>query len=784
MQKTQKTKKAPDDKKQRKSNLFLSFIKWIFILGGSGVIAAVAVGAIAYATAYPKIPDVRSLASYHPKLPLRIYTADGILIGEYSEERRDFVPIEEIPQILRDALLAVEDTRFYQHVGVDFKGLARATIAQLFRPKSQGASTITMQLVRQFYLTNERTYTRKFYEILTALRIEETLSKDQILEIYMNQIFLGHRSYGFAAAAQTYFGKTLDQLTIAESAILAGLPQLPSTDNPITNPRNARTRQEIVLRRMLITGVINEEQYQAALAEPLQLRQPKPIELILHAEFAAEEAQRIILEQFGASAYTNGLNVYTTIQSEHQKPAYTALRNGLMSYELRQFYRGPDGKIAIPATQAELEQAVAAAIRQYPNNEEIQTAVVLSVDPKAVVVTRDGAERITINGKGLEPVKSGLAANARAEIKIETGSVVRIYNREGEWCITQVPQVEGAFVSLDSQTGAIVSMVGGFNFTHNKFNHVTQAWRQPGSSFKPFVYSAALEVGITPNTIINDAPITVRIPGAPPWSPKNFGGGFAGRVPMYDSFARSRNIPAILTIDAIGPAYAQQWIQRFGFTPDKHPANLTLTLGAGSVTPLQMASAFAVFANGGYQVQPYLISRITDSEGKLLYEYQPPMLTDQRRVISPRNAFVITNLLSGSGSGARRALGRTDIFGKTGTTNESRDTWFVGFGPTLTAAAWVGYDQPRSLGNNEIGGRLAQPIWVEYMKSALNGVPQQTLRSVPGVSNVGGHWVYDEFAGSGGVRILGDELSPRPEDIPEIDPATQSTIIDLFANQR
>lgn len=787
----QPKKKKPAAKPQKKSPLrYIWFvIKWFFILCMSGAITGFALGIIAYAFAYPKIPDVHLLANYQPKLPLRIYSADGILIGEYSEERRQFVPIEQFPPMMINAVLAVEDANFYNHGGIDYRGLARATVATLKGSGTQGASTITMQVARNFYLSSEKRYIRKFYEILLAFRIESTLTKDQILEVYMNQIFLGNRSYGFAAAAQTYFGKKLDELTLAEAAMLAGLPQSPSANNPFANLNNARARQLHVLNRMLAVGPqrgITREQYDQAVAESIVLRSPEDFKPELHAEYAADAAQQMILAQFGQDAYINGLNVYTSIQSSDQKVAYRALRNGLLAYEWRQFYRGPEGQVTLPATAQELPEIVQKALENHPDKEELLTAVVLSADPKKVIVTRDGATSIEIEGKGLEPVKSGLAANARDQVRILPGSIVRIVDhQENGWTITQVPQVEGAFISLDPQTGAIRSLVGGFDFSQNKFNHVTQAWRQPGSSFKPFIYSAALERGITPNTILNDAPIVVRGPTGRPWTPKNYGSSFAGRVPLYEAMARSRNIPMILTLDAISPTYAQQWIGRFGFAPERHPPYLTMGLGAGEVTPLQITAAFATFANGGYRVDPYLITRITDAKGNILFNYTPPALTEERRVIPARNAFVMNTLLrqvvtSGSGSAAQRALRRNDIYGKTGTTNESRDAWFVGFSPTVVGAAWVGYDTPRDLGARENGGRLALPIWVDYMNTILEGVPQQSLRPVRGVANVGGQWVYDEFAGGGGIRIIGDELTPNPEDIPLIDNSSQGTILDMF----
>lgn len=778
-------KKKKDTKKFSFVAFFIQSLFGICALAITSIIAGLALAGVAYAIGYANLPDIQisKLTEYQPKLPLRIYTADGVLIGEYSEERRQFIPIEKIPKVMIDALLAVEDTSFYKHPGVDPKGVLRAVVAKLQGSRKQGASTITMQLARNFFLSNEQTYSRKFNEMLIALEIERQMTKDEILEVYMNQIFLGANAHGFGEASRTYFGKDLQDITLSEAAILAGLPQTPGRKNPIKDMKGTKERQLHVLDRMLAVGYITQEQHDQALREPIVLKEPTPPELKLHAEYAADLAQQMISKEFGVDAYINGLNVYTTILSSDQKAAYRAVRDGVMVYERRQRYRGPLGQVQIPQTAQQWEKI----FENYPDNEELRTAVILTVEPKKVTLTRDGKNTLEITGNGLEPVRSGLAANANAQVKLQPGSVVRILQAEkDEWFITQDPEVEAALISMDTNTGAIRAMVGGFDFSKNKFNHAVQAWRQPGSSFKPFVYSAALEKGITPLTELADAAIEVPNPsGGRTWTPKNYGSKFSNTmVPVYRALAVSMNIPAILVIDAITPEFAQQWISRFGFSAEKNPPYLTMVLGAGNVTPLQMTDAYAVFANGGYRVDPYLISRITDAQGHLVYDYtaQPPQ--ESQRAIPARNAFVMSSLLrqvitSGTGARAQRMLGRSDIYGKSGTTNNSFDVWFAGYSPSIAAIAWVGYDNPKELGRNEQGGRLALPIWVDYMKVALEGVPQQPIKRVRGVTQVGGQWVYDEFARGGGIGSIGKDLI-FSETVPDIAPQEKDDILDMF----
>jgi len=757
-------------------------IVWVFGLAAASLLSVLILVGIAVAVAYPNVPEISGLTDYRPKLPMRIYAADGLLLGEFGEERRNFTPIAQMPQVLKDAVLAAEDARFYEHGGVDYKGIARAALANLRDARSQGGSTITMQVAKNFYLSTEKTYTRKIYELLLTLKIERLLTKEQILELYMNQIFLGQRAYGFAAASEIYFGKAVKDLSVAEAAMLAGLPVAPSAYNPIANPKRATVRQQFILGRMLEEGFITQAQYTAARSEVLRYRpQSAPP---VHAEFAVEAARQLVFTHYGNEAYTRGLDVYLTIRSADQAVAYRALRRGLLNYEQRQFYRGPEAYVDLPGEPAEVEARIAAALAEHPDNDELRAAVVLEASPRKVVAVLHDGETLSITGDGLKPVASGLSDKAGPKIQIRRGAVVRtVRNAKGDWSLTQVPEVEGAFVAMDPQTGAIRALVGGFDYGKSKFNHVTQAWRQPGSSFKPFIYSAALEKGFTPQTVVNDAPLffDAGATGSQPWEPKNYDGKFDGPMPLRTALARSKNMVSIRVLQSVGPGFAQEWVTRFGFEADKHPAYLTMALGAGSVTPMQMAAAYGVFANGGYLVSPMLIAKVTDSKGRLLSQSTPPPLDDSLRAIDARNAFVMSSLLqevtrSGTAASAKRALGRGDIFGKTGTTNDSMDAWFAGYHPSLVAVVWIGYDTPRKLGDRETGGGLALPVWSEYMAHALKGVPVRELTPPEGVTQIDGDWSFDEFSQGAGVRSLGleDVLPPAPT------PEERSSILDLF----
>ena len=766
---------------------------WSLGLATAGVLSVLVLVAVALSVAYPNLPDISELSDYRPKLPLRVFSLEGSLIGEFGEERRQLTPIAQIPKIMTDAVLAIEDARFYEHGGIDYKGVLRAAIANLGRVKSQGASTITMQVARNVYLSSEKTYTRKIYEILLTFKLEHLLSKDQILEIYMNQIFLGNRAYGFASAAEAYFGKDLKSLSIAEAAMLAGLPKAPSAYNPIANPKRARSRQLYIIERMLENGFINAEQAAAAKQEQLKVKTNSDNSRV-HAEFVAESVRQLMFAQYGEDTYTRGLNVYTTLRADQQDVAYKALRRGIMDFERRQVYRGPEKFAALPAGGQELEEAIDEALEEHPNNGDLLSAVVLEADARRVLATRQNGETIEITGEGLKPVQSGLTDKAPANIRIRRGAVIRVVKTNKDtWEITQLPEVEGAFVALDPRDGSIRALVGGFDFEKNKFNHVTQAWRQPGSSFKPFIYSAALEKGFTPATVINDAPLFFDsgVTGSQPWEPKNYDGKFEGPMNLRRGLAKSKNMVSIRILQAVGPAYAQSWVTRFGFDEDKHPAYLTMALGAGSVTPLQMATGYAVFANGGFRVNPWLISRVTDQQGRVLVQTKPLAQDESLRAIDPRNAFIMGSLLqevtrTGTAASAQATLKRPDLFGKTGTTNDSMDTWFAGYQPTLAAVVWIGYDTPRKLGDRETGGGLSLPVWIRFMESALKNQPISEPLPPEGVVYAGGEWYYDEFARGAGITSLGLEDKAAgltdPAQAPLPAPEDKKKILDLFRN--
>jgi len=755
---------------------------WLVGLAAAGAVSVVVLVGIALAVAYPNLPEISGLLDYRPKLPMRIYSADTVLLGEYGEERRNFTPLAEIPKVMQNAVLASEDARFYEHSGVDVKGVLRAGLAQFNRSRSQGASTITMQVARNFYLSTEKTYTRKIYEMLLAFKMESVLTKDQILEVYMNQIFLGQRAYGFASASDIYFGKPLKDISIAEAAMLAGLPQAPSAYNPINNPKRAKDGQLRILDRMFDNGFISAAERDSARTETLKYRTPS--EVPVHAEFVAEAARQLIFAQYGDEAYTRGLNVYLTLKSDDQMVAYRALRRGIMDYERRQVYRGPEDYVDLPADPKEIDARIAEALQDHPDNDELKAAITIEAGPKKVVAVLQNGEAITVTGEGLKPVTSGLVAKGNPKTQIRPGAVIRlIRGAKGDWSITQLPEVEGAFVAVDPRTGAVRAMVGGFDYSKSKFNHVTQAWRQPGSSFKPFIYSAALEKGFTPATVINDAPLffDAASTGSQPWEPKNYDGKFEGPMTLRRGLEKSKNMISIRILQSIGAPYAQNWITRFGFDADKHPAYLPMALGTGAVTPLQMASAYSVFANGGYRVNPMLIRKITDSKGRMLNEAPTPVLDESMRTIDARNAFVMDTLLQsvalrGTAAAARRAINRPDLYGKTGTTNDSIDTWFAGFQPSLVAIVWIGYDTPRKLGDNETGGGLSLPIWIEYMKHALNGVPVEPYPVPEGVVNVGEDWLYEEYTHGAGVSSVGlEDKMPAPPNDEE-----RKSILDLF----
>jgi penicillin-binding protein 1A len=744
--------------------LWLKLIMGFVGLIVAGILCVLLVLGYALVVATPNLPSIDALTDYRPKVPLRIYTADHVLIGEFGEERRDIVHIQDVPDSLKKAVLAIEDARFYDHGGVDLTGIARAGFVALTNGHAtQGASTITMQVARNFFLSSEKTYTRKIYEMLLAYKIESKLTKDQILEVYMNQIYLGQRAYGFASAARVYFGKDLKDLTLAESAMLAGLPKAPSAYNPVVNPKRAKIRQEYILQRMYELHYISQDQYEEASKQPLVVKGAGK-EFSVHAEYVAEMVRQMMYAQYHEEAYTLGLNVVTTIDSADQDVAYRALRKGLMDYERRHGYRGPEAFIDLPSDADDREQAIDDALLEHPDNGEIIAAVVTAANPKQVQATFIDGNVATIQGDGLRFAQFALGTRAQPNQRVRPGAIIRLVkDDDGNWSITQLPQVEGAFVSVVPQDGAIRALVGGFDFNKNKFNHVTQAWRQPGSSFKPFIYSASLEKGLGPATVINDAPLffSAAETGGQAWEPKNYGGGFDGPMTMRTALQKSKNLVSIRILNQIGTKYAQQYITRFGFDAERHPAYLPMALGAGQVTPLQMAGAFSVFANGGYRVNPYLIAEVTDQRGIVVAHSQPLVAAQSApHAIEPRNAYVMNSLLQSvaqRGTGAKsNVLKRTDLGGKTGTTNDSRDAWFAGYQHTLTAIAWIGYDNPRSLGDKETGGGLALPVWIEYMASALKGVPDYKMPMPDGVTELGSELYFDDFTpGNGFVATVG-----------------------------
>jgi penicillin-binding protein 1A len=753
---------SKDERPRPRKSLFARIaLGAIGLFAGFAVIGALLL-AFMLAIAYPTLPDLSSLTDYKPKMPLRIFTADNVMIGEFGEERRNVVRFKDIPDVMKKAVLAIEDDRFYEHGGVDYVGILRAAVHNMTGGARQGASTITQQVARNFFLSSEQTLKRKLYEALLAWKIEQNLSKDQILEVYMNQIYLGQRAYGFASAAQVYFGKKLQDITIAEAAMLAGLPKAPSANNPVVNPKRAKARQQYILQRMHELGYIADAQYEQAKNEELKIKSDSS-EFGIHAEYVAEMTRQMVYDQFKEETYTRGLNVFTTITKADQDAAYIALRRGVMDYEKRHGYRGPEGYVDIPADKNEAEDAIESELADHPDSDDLVAAVVTEASPKQVRAVLSSGEEITITGPGLSFAANLLSDKAPPNRKVKRGAIIRVEQDGKNWTITQMPEVEAAFVSADPQDGAIRALIGGFDFNRSKFNHVTQAWRQPGSSFKPFIYSASLEKGLSPATIINDSPISFDAgqTGGQAWEPKNYDNKYEGPMSMRKALTKSKNVVSIRILNRIGAKYGQEYATRFGFDADKNPAYLTLALGAGAVTPLQMAGAYSVFANGGYKVNPYLISKITDSAGNVLSEAHPDKAGDEAsRVIDARNAFIMDSMLKdvakyGTAAKAQATLKRPDIGGKTGTTNDSFDAWFAGYQRHLVGIAWMGFDQPRNLGNRETGGGLALPIWIGYMQKALKSVPVEESRMPDGIIQANGDYYYAEYPPGSGVTSLG-----------------------------
>jgi penicillin-binding protein 1A len=735
-----------------------------------GVVGAALAG-LAAALIYPNLPPLEALTDYKPKLPLRVYTADGALIGEFGEERRAFITIDKVPAYMKQAIIAAEDERFYSHGGVDTLGILRAAASNLISGGAkEGASTITMQVARNFFLSNEKTLTRKLSEAMLAMKIEHNLSKDKILELYINQIYLGQRAYGFEAAARTYFGKPMSELSLPEFAMLAGLPKAPSRYNPVVNFPRAKARQEYVLGRMRTLKFIDQATWQAAVKQKLVIRQTRQ-QADVPADYAAEMVRQSLFEKYGESIYSSGIKAITTLKRDQQAAANLAVWQGIADYDLRHGYRGPEKQINLPADKAARETAINNALDDFSPVSDMQPAVVLSASNKLIrAQLRDGTVA-DISGNSLRWVANWAAGKKGRQLA--PGAVVRVQavGSKPQWRLAQLPEVEAALVALNPKDGAITALVGGFDFDRNKFNRVTQAWRQPGSSFKPFIYSAALEKGYTPATMIDDEPLslTAEEAGGVAWEPQNYDGSTSGPVRMRTALTKSLNLVSVRILQGIGPYYARDYIRKFGFDPARHPPYLTMALGAGSVTPLQLAAAYSVFANGGFSVKPYLIDKVYDKDGRLLMQASPQIVgSNAPRVIDPRNAWLMTNMMQDVvryGTGARAGqLGRSDLAGKTGTTNEARDTWFAGFNPDLVAISWMGYDQPRSLGRGETGSQSALPIWMSFMATALKDAPQNGWPMPAGIISVKidpdtGVRLPDSVLGGFMGDLLGDDNS-------------------------
>jgi penicillin-binding protein 1A len=732
------------------------------ILTGFGVVLAVL--GLVLAVLFAQLPSLDKVVDYQPRQPLQVFTQDGVSIARFGAERREFVPIAEIPKRMQEAVLAVEDSRFREHGGIDLRGLARAVVANLSGGMRQGASTITQQVARTFFLSTRRTLDRKVKEALLALKLEQQLSKDQILELYMNQIYLGQRSYGFAAASQTYFGKPMQELSIAETAMLAGLPQNPVYANPLSNPERARQRQALVLQRMVAVGMISAAEASAAKVQTLQIR--SPLDVAVHAEHVAEMARQMVFERYGEQAYTQGYKVVTSLRAVEQQAAWEAVRRSVIEHDRRQSYRGPEDHEALPDDATEAEAAITRALKEHRDDEDLRLALVVQASPKQVTAQLASGETVQLAGEALRWGQAALSAKAAPALAIRRGSLIRVQatpKRKGVpgWTLAQWPEAEAAFVALDPQTGRVRALVGGFDFGQRQFNHVTQAWRQPGSSFKPFLYSAALEHGVMPDTLINDAPLESTGDQPAGWDPQNSDGQYDGPITLRQGLAKSKNLVSIRVLQHIGPTTARDWTRRFGFDPAKQPDNLSLALGAGSTTPMQLAQAYAVLANGGWRIEPVVVERITDAQGQVVYEAPPPVAFDEaQRAVPARNVFITNSLLqqvtrTGTAARAQQQLQRPDLYGKTGTTNEAVDAWFAGFQPGVVGVAWMGYDTPRSLGQRESGGGLALPIWIAYMHEALKGVPVAEPSPPDGVQRIDDDWRYSEWAEGGQVEGIG-----------------------------
>ena len=726
--------------------------------------------AIAILVTYPKLPSLDSLQHYQPKMPLTIYSADGEVIGIYGEQRREFTKIGDFPEVLRNAVIAAEDKRFYQHWGVDVWGVARAVVGNIVAGGVQsGASTITQQVAKNFYLSSEKTFTRKFNEALLAYKIEQSLSKDKILELYFNQIYLGQRAYGFASAAQIYFNKDVKELTLAEAAMLAGLPKAPSAYNPIVNPERAKLRQKYILNNMLEEKMITLQQRDQALNE--ELHYERFVQKIdQSALYVAEMVRQELYEKYGEDAYTQGFKVYTTVRTDHQKVATEALRKALRNFDRGSSYRGAESYIDLSKGE-DVEETVSQYLSGLYTVDKMVPAVVLDVTKrKNVVIQLPSGKRVTLDGRSLGFAARAVNNEKMGESRIRRGSVIRVKNNGGRWVVVQEPLLQGALVSLDAKTGAVRALVGGYDFHSKTFNRAAQAMRQPGSTFKPFVYSAALSKGMTASTMVNDAPISLPGKGAngSVWTPKNSDGRYSGYITLRQALTASKNMVSIRILMSIGVGYAQQYIQRFGFKPSELPASLSIALGTGETTPLKIAEAYSVFANGGYRVSSHVIDKIYDSDGRLRAQMQPLVAGQNApQAIDPRNAYIMYKIMQdvvrvGTARGAA-ALGRSDIAGKTGTTNDNKDAWFVGFNPDVVTAVYIGFDKPKSMGRAGYGGTIAVPVWVDYMRFALKGRQGKGMKVPEGVvSSNGEYYMKERMVTDPGLVVDNSGIAAQP----------------------
>ena len=835
---------------------FLKFLrissKVFFVLGVIGATTLLGF----YLFLVPKLPSIEGLSDVQLQVPLRVYTSEGGMIAEYGEKRRSPKKIDEIPLLLRQAFLAAEDDRFYEHPGVDYQGILRAVMVLVTTgERGQGGSTITMQLARNFYLSREKTYARKLNEIFLAIKIEQQLTKDQILELYLNKIYLGNRAYGVAAAAQVYYGKSLDELGLAQIAMVAGLPKAPSRYNPIINPDRAVLRRDYVLKRMLTLEYISDADNRFAKAQPVSAGlHDSPVDV--SASYVAEMVRYEISQQFGEEAYSKGLNVFTTINGRLQTAANQSLRHALEAYDQRHGYRGPEQHINLEQNESEVdevdilepEELWREAVEDMGTVGGMHPALVLEIEDQAARVYLRGGRLISLDWEAMKWAKPFIDRNTqgkapeKAEEILKPGDIIRIYKYEDKWKLGQIPEVQGALTSLRTNDGALQALVGGYDFHHSKFNRAIQAKRQAGSSFKPFIYSAALSKDFTAASMVNDAPVVFHDPALEgTWRPENYSGKFFGPTRLREALYKSRNLVSIRILRSIGIRYAINFAGRFGFNSKLLPRDLSLALGSGELSPIELSSGFSVFSNGGYRIKPYFIQRIEDLNGNVLFEADPEvacvscvleargisvppqMLEDEakaeteemlrqeenllsqslqapipegeetdeksgvntenqesglgfklpkqaERALDERIVYIMRSILKdviNRGTGRRaRALGRNDLHGKTGTTNDQKDAWFNGFNQNLVATAWVGFDQQQiSLGNYETGSKAALPMWIEFMRSALDGVPETDMQRPEGLVNVKINAETGELANATDANVVFEifrsELAPN-----------------------